>query len=135
MDHCVEFSAVRLLRGPTDNSGCPHQLPKPVLDQPSGTDNPDMCNLCIKTIASVEARGLIYLTPGNNLHLSEIYQVAQAGHKLLNKLPIAAVPLRKIYRSRFVSANLLLTHNMTLHTLRPVALGSSGIIQAASSFV
>lgn len=131
----MEFSAVSLLRGPMDNLGYPHQLPKPVLDQPLDAENPDIRNLCIKTVASVEARGLIYLTLGNNLHLSDIYQVAQAGHKLLNKLPIAAFPLRKTYRSRFVSANLLLTHNMPFHRLRAVSRGPPGNIQAASSFV
>lgn len=40
---------------------CPHQLPKPVLDQILDTENPDTCNLCIKTIASVQARSLDYL--------------------------------------------------------------------------
>lgn len=112
---------------------CLHQLPKPVLDQLIDTDNPDTCNLCIKTTASVEATGLIHLTVGNNLHLSEIYQVAQAG--LLDKLPISAFPLRKKQRSRFVSANLFPTQNMTLHRLRAVSVGSAGNIQAASSFV
>lgn len=43
---------------------CPQQLPKPVLDQLLDTENPDTCNLCIKTIASFEARELIYLTIG-----------------------------------------------------------------------
>lgn len=93
-----------------DNLGVPTSCQNPVLDQLIDTVNPDTCNLCIKTIASVEARGLIYLTIGNNLHLSEIFQVAQTGQKLLDKLPIEVFPLRKRYRSRFVPANLLLTH-------------------------
>lgn len=70
------------------------------------------------------------MTIGKNFRLSEIYWVAQGGHKLLNKLPIAAFPLR-IYRSRIVSANLLLMY-MILH--RTVSLGSAVNNQAASSF-